>query len=1799
VSKLSEILAGLSPEKRTLLELHLQKRRSAAEPVERAIPRRGDPGSFPLSFAQERFWFLDQMASGSPLYTIPMAVRATGHLDVEALRRSLSAVIRRHDSLRAAFPEVGSRPTQVVGAGAEPDLTIVDLRSCSPAEREAQARTALAEAAARPFDLARGPLLRTCLVRLNEDEHLLLVSMHHIISDGWSLGVFLRELTAFYGAAGAASTLPELPVQYADYAAWQRQWLQGEVLERQLTYWRERLSGAPPVLELPTDYPRPAVQSFRGASREVRLGRELTAALKTVGQPAGATLFMTLLAAFDLLLSRWTGRDDVIVGSPVANRDRLETEGLIGALVNTLVLRNDLSGDPTFRELLQRVSRVTLEAYAHQDLPFEKLVEQLETERSLSYNALFQVLFSLQQPPVSRIETPELVLEPLPMESVTARLDLALSLTEEKGELRGEVEYNRDLFEPATIDRLADQLATLLAGVAAGPDRRLSELPLLSASERFQVLAGCNPTRRDVPPDATVHGLFAAQAALTPDAPAVVSGDRALSYLEVDRRSNQLARHLRRGGVSAGSLVGVFLERSHELPVVLLGVLKAGAAYLPLDPSFPADRLAYMLEDAGASALVTSGDLAGRLPETPAPGRSVRRVLLDAEAAQIASESPESPRAEVMPQSLAYCIYTSGSTGRPKGVMVPHASVVNFFFGMDETVTGPRPGTWLAVTSISFDISVLELLWTLCRGFRVVVHAGQGLRQNVAAAPPETPRRALDFSLFYFASDDARDEGDKYRLLLEGARFADRHGFAAVWTPERHFHSFGGLYPNPAVAGAALAIATERVAIRAGSVVMPLQDPLRVAEEWSMVDHLSRGRVGVSFASGWHADDFVLAPEKFRDRKAIMVRDIEVVRRLWRGEAISRRNGAGEEIAVEIRPRPRQPELPVWLTAAGNVETFRLAGELGAGLLTHLLDQSIAELRTKVAAYRRAWREAGHPGQGHVTLMIHTYIGEDLDTVRESVRQPFREYLRSSVSLMASLARGRGQDLAAAGYREEDLEALLDHAFDRYYSENALFGTPESCRPMIDRLRGIDVDEVACLIDFGVGAEQVLAGLDNLERLRRLSNDSTPDLAPAGGEARGSVAAEILRHGVTHLQCTPSLARILSATAEESAALARLERLLVGGEELPAQLAHTLDRLLPGKVINMYGPTETTVWSSCHPVRGTGERVPIGSPIANTEIYLLDRHLRPVPLGVPGELYIGGAGVVRGYLSRPEITAERFLPDPFGEEARRRGGRLYRTGDLARRRADGVLEFLGRADNQVKIRGYRIEPGEIEAVLSTCPGVREAVVVARADAGEERRLVAYVVPAAGAPYPLTPPAPEAQQVVLAGRQPYTLPNGMAVAHLSDLQARLLYEEIFRDEMYLRHGIAIRDGDCILDVGANIGFFTLYAHQWARRLRVLSFEPIPPTFDVLRRNVELYGLDVELFNCGLSRRAEQAELTFYPEMAGLSGRYADHDADRRATRALILQGMDQGGLGDRERVDVGEIDEWLEAQFRSERHLCEMRTLSDVIDERGIERIDLLKVDVERAEMDVLAGLRPEHWDRIEQVVLEVDTRENLEQVTALLAGAGFDLIAEDFAIVDQGAAEGVWVYMVYASRRGLKRESLPAGRRAAASGGPGVTELRAYLAARLPEYMVPAAFVTLGSLPLTPNGKVDRRLLPAPGADRPQVQASYVAPHNEMEEKLAELWRQVLKLDRVGVDDNFFELGGSSLLVVEMRGRIRDSLGLDVSLVDLFRNPTIARLAGALMPGGAEISLDRVQGRIEKQKAARGRQQARRERRTS
>ena len=720
MNNFSEQIAALSPEQRMIFEKRRRQKRANKVRKQEIFKIEPFPRAdiLPLPFIVQSLWFFALLEPDSCVYNMSSGIHLQGKLNLEALQQSFKEIIARHETLRTNFITEDGEAVAIISEVEFSIIPLLDL-SCLPAEeKQTQIQQQIETEAQQPFDISSDQLIRIKLLRLGVEEHIMLLTVHHIIYDDWSSTILFRELSTLYQAFsnGKPSPLAKLPVQYVDFAAWQRQWLQGEVLETQISYWLKQLENAPKILELPTDYPRPSFRSFRGSEYPFQLSQELSIALNELSQQQGTTLFMTLLAAFQTLLWRYTAQEDIVIGSPIANRNRAEIKGLIGFLVTLSALRTDLTGNPSFEELLKRVRETTLGAYAHKDIPFELLVKQLQSERDLSHTPLFQVMFIYAPPRMSALELSGLTLSRLKSENGTAEFDLTLYILESESKLEGYFEYNTDLFKPATIARMVGHLKTLLEAIVTSPQQRLSELALLTEPEQQQLLFEWNDTKVDYPQDRCIHQLFEAQVEKTPNAVAVVFGQEQLTYRQLNQRANQLAHYLQQLGVKPEVKVGICVERSVEMVIGLLAILKAGGAYIPLDPNYPQERLTYMLKDSQPGVLLTQHHLSESLPN-----HQVQVVCIDTDWQQITDKSTQNPATQITIDNLAYVIYTSGSTGKPKGVLGLHQGAVNHFYWMWENYPFTQGEVCCQKTSLNFVDSVWEIFGPLLRGISTVI----------------------------------------------------------------------------------------------------------------------------------------------------------------------------------------------------------------------------------------------------------------------------------------------------------------------------------------------------------------------------------------------------------------------------------------------------------------------------------------------------------------------------------------------------------------------------------------------------------------------------------------------------------------------------------------------------------------------------------------------------------------------------------------------------------------------------------------------------------------------------------------------------------------------------------------------------------------------------------------------------------------------------------------------------------------------------------------------------------------------
>ena len=1813
-----------------------------------------------------------------------------GTLDIAAFRAAWDDLAQSHPILRTRVQWQGlATPVQQAGVAPTPEFTEIDCRSEDADAQRQRLDVFLTRDRARGFRLDVDAPCRVTVFRMAAECTVWVWTFPHLLLDGASFAPLLTDLHLAYEArcAGQVAALAARPL-FSDFVTW----LHPELARRRddtRAFFAELLRGfsGRNRLPVPSQTSTPPTPADRNCHDIVHaLSPETTAGLHALAGTCNVTVSAIVKAAWALVVSDYSGGDDDVVFG-VVRRGRAGTvpgaDRMLGMSINTLPARLTIDHAQPLCDWLRaiRAQQVALR-------PFEQasLVEVQAASEVPAGEALFDSIvvfndrtFDAQMADVwrsTRFEWIEQTGFPVTLFAFDGPA-LAFRLSTDPRR-----------FDTTLAHGVLQRLGAALEAFARDASVPVGELERIPASERA-CIAAWNAT--DVPvPHLLMQELFETQVRATPDAIALIHRATTITYAALDARANAAAAALQEHGVGPDVLVGICLERGIDMVVALLATLKAGGAYVPIDPGYPAARIAMMLEDCAPRVILTQRSLVDALPTH---GAAV--LAMDDPDLSDRTQRDRVPCAAT-PEHLAYLIFTSGSTGRPKAVMVEHRNVANFFTGMDQTL-GTAPGVWLAVTSISFDISVLELFWTLGRGYRVVIHddaSGSAVQRRLSAGNA----RPMEFSLFYFAANAGASGASQFRLLLDGARFADTHGFTAVWTPERHFHEFGGLYPNPAVTSAALATITSNVQLRAGSIVLPLHDPIRIAEEWALIDNLSNGRVGLSFASGWHANDFALAPAHYQERRAVMYEGIETVRRLWRGDAVTRTNGSGDTIEIRTLPRPVQPDAQVWISAAGSTDTFEQSGRIGANMLTNMLGQSQADLERRIAAYRAARCAEGHEGPGHVTLMLHTFIGHDVDEVKQLVREPFIRYLRTSTDLVKqarwefpAFARP-GQQLNSADTPDlgelsaEDETALMSAAFERYFHTHGLFGTPESCAARIAELKAIGVDEVACLIDFGVDDDRVLESLKALNRLRLISAEAT------SGVADDSISEQIEQHGVTHLQCTPTLAQSALLDPASHPAFARLQELLLGGEAVPEALVARVHQLAPQCTVrNMYGPTETTVWSTTAVLR-PGEPVTIGAPIANTSIHLLDRHDAPVPPGVTGELCIGGRGVVRGYHGRDDQTAERFFTRVASDGAHEE--RLYRTGDLARWNPDGSLVFAGRLDAQVKVRGYRIEPGEIENALMRHSAVSHAAVVVEGVGASAQRLVAYVSPhatdaavtSAGSWRDIWSAAYAADDVAMrdAAFNVAGWVSSVTGQPLSDTEMREWVDHTVER-------IRALQPTRILSIGCGTGLLLFELAPHVERYTGVDYAA--PALENIRRgleerrlgNVELIespahdlrvvqdaSYDVVVLNSVIQYFPTEAYLQqvlqqalrklvpggalFIGDVRSLPLLDAFHTAVAVARTAptasldALAQAVEQRREREKELViDAQFFEDFARASDNVDGISIELKHTAmpnemtafryDVVLRKasparhglrptplGLPAIDGRAFSTLAEVRDAVAdshdgcrvfGLRNGRVAREVKLAALLRDRDGVPAQTVadaqslLAAESGLDPAAiyaidprydvklkptadapERFDVVFTPRADG-WAQRPVARDVGAAA-SRPVIREPAAPVLP-ATELsgalRAHLTALLPAWMIPDRIEVLDTLPRTPNGKLDRAALVtrrnAPG--QPAEAPCIAPPDNALESQIAAIWRELLGAEAIGRHENLFDLGANSVLVMQANARLRSTLGLPVTVVQMFAHPTIATLAQALAPhtpampspSAASAGQERAQARLE------------------
>ncbi|WP_298734511.1 MupA/Atu3671 family FMN-dependent luciferase-like monooxygenase [uncultured Chitinophaga sp.] len=1199
---------------------------------------------------------------------------------------AVKLMMEKHPVLRTGFElDNFSEEVQIVYKEVEPWVQFTDLTKNTIAEQEQYIHDYMVKERFKVYDFKTPPLWRINIFALNEENSAYLIQFHHAILDGWSLASLNTELFNTYAQLKDNKNYKPAPLK-----AFFKDLVIEELAEKNnevsISYWKEKLKDFNRLDVFHTD---------RVDSRHLRasLGMEKSLRMKEQAAKDGLAYKNVIFGAFAYVFNMLALEDDFVMGVVSNNRPAIEDgDKVLGCFLNTLPLRLqfDKVKELSWIEYFQHIEAQMLELKVR-DRSTLLEITKITGQRAGAENPFFDIIFNhidfqnvyreltgaksqFQQKKGIKTRNHEMSNTYLDVNFIDVR----------NGEMLMEYLATRAFKADITLEQFQEYFMNVLDCYLENPHQKVNTSQVIPAAERERLLHGFNDTEKAFDLSLSAIDLFRQQAAQHPEKEALAVKGKVYTYRELDALSNRFANYLEtQGKINRNELVGLKIPRSEWVVIAILAIWKSGGAYVPIDPNYPEHRTAYMERDSNARIIVNA-DMIAQFTQT--------------QDQYAATYQPSS----TAPDSLAYMIYTSGSTGQPKGVKIGHTALSNFIHAMNDALQLGTSDHLLALTTISFDISILELFWTLCNGIKITIEKDNTELYGFDRWLQGNPK--MDFSLFYFASQNFNEE-DKYKLLLDSAKYGDENGFSALWLPERHFHEFGGIFPNPSLLASAIAATTKNIRIHAGSVVLPLHDTIRVAEEWSVVDNLSKGRVALAIASGWHADDFVFKPDHFKNRREVMYQQIQELKQLWKGKPVKRINGAGKEVELNIFPKPIQQDLPIWITSAGSADTFRSAGRIGANLLTHMLGQDINVLEENIKAYKEELTLNGYDvQQASVTLMLHVYIGDDMETVKRTVKEPFKNYLRSSIGLLKNLLAGIGK---ASNIEENELEDLLEMVFERYWNTSALFGTKESCGRMLRRLYQAGVTEIGCLIDFGIENDKVMAGLAMLNELK--------DEFKGGGINQD-------QH-ITAMQITPSYLGALTEDNDSARFLQSLKHLIVGGEYFPEKLKKKILDTTTARVYNMYGPTETTIWSASTRVETEKGNV-IGKPIANTQIYILNKDLQLCPIGVKGQLFIGGKGLSMGYHQQAAATAAKFIEAPFNKAVK-----IYNTGDLARWLPDGTIEFFGRTDSQVKIRGHRIELGEIEHQLAQIPGIDAAVVIDRETGLGQKELAAYIVAA--------------------------------------------------------------------------------------------------------------------------------------------------------------------------------------------------------------------------------------------------------------------------------------------------------------------------------------------------------------------------------------------------------------------------------------------------------------------------------------
>lgn len=1213
--------------------------------------------SFMLSHEQRQIWISHHFPHLRKSFNHIFGIRIACKVDTERFNKALREVVAKHDGLRTLFLQENGIPKQKILDINEVcyNLNCIDLHERDELEQEID--VVIEKEQEHIFDLNKPPLFRINLVKVDASNFICVFNFHRIVFDKRSEDIFIKELLRSYvtNRSNEAEEEKGLESQSEAFAVqFQKLSKKTGTLEDE-EYWTNQFKGGLPPAIFPLDSKDILQKEIVGESIKLSLDPFETNKLRSLAANLELSLLEVLFAVYAIFIGKITNREELIIGTSISERTSHDFNSSIGLFEKTLPIKAFLNSKLSLADFLFQINETLSQATAHKDFPIHELRQQLESEENRHRHLPNEFMFNFENQNTSLTQTrvPNISFYPSDPSFLANILHLLVRDTEERIELR--LSYAKDILKDLSKDKISAYFKNILKSLVVTPQIILGQIDILDQAERNERIdldRTAKPNRENLP---GILRLFDKQVISNPEKVAIIEGEEKYTYRQIEQEVNQLAQHLQtKYQIVPGELVGVLGERSTSFIIGLLAVLKIGGAFVPIDNGLSKEEKSHIFDNSQISVLLATNN------SQDVASFSQQVLFLD----NLDLLHVEEIEIKYRTEDLCCVLYDFSIKKNPPGVKISHANLSHFVAGTGDSLPVLPQDSILATTSLSSQKFLLEFCWPLCAGIEIQIHPPGDTITNLDQYVL-TEDLAMDFSLFFFASYNVTED-DKYKLLKETVKYGDKAGFSGVWTPERHFHEFGGLFPNPSVTSAALAMITEQITLRSGSVVSPLHDSIRIAEEWAVVDNLSHGRVELSFAPGWNFDDFTLSKEDYENRHAIMHEQIDTVKKLWSGGTQKRTNGIGKEIEIKTFPTPIQEELPIWVTAAGNENTFIKAGEIGANLLTHLLGQSIEELTRKIKLYRESYNKHGHSKNGgKVAVMLHTFVGDDQGEVEKTVEQPFFNYIKSATSLSKILYREAG--LNADDIPEKDRDIMLKHSLNRYYENAALIGTKEGCLNMVRRLKKIGVDEVACLVDFGIESEKVLSGLEKLNELKSLCKDHSKTASSP----------------VSLLQVKPSEVKDLLTKSGADNFFNKLKKVLLCGESVSREVIDLLRAKTSASIYSLYGYSETTSGSFINILKPGIKTNLAGLPVGDAHMYVLNHAKQFVPVGTEGEVYIGGGVVSEAYWNDPALSLNNFIPNPFQESEL-----LFKTGDQGTYLSDGSV-VLSKQKSLEKVRSRK------------------------------------------------------------------------------------------------------------------------------------------------------------------------------------------------------------------------------------------------------------------------------------------------------------------------------------------------------------------------------------------------------------------------------------------------------------------------------------------------------------------------------